>query len=71
MKKRVYTAVIERDLETGLYVAHVPGLPGAHTQAADMDELKKNLHEVLELVLDGEDPPKLDTEFIGTQSVVV
>lgn len=27
-----YTAVVERDSETGLYVGYVPGFPGAHSQ---------------------------------------
>ena len=36
------TGYIEKDHETGLYVAVVPGIPGAHTQAATLDELQKN-----------------------------
>lgn len=46
------TAYIEKDLETGLYVAIVPGIPGVHTQAETLDELQENLKEVLELCLD-------------------
>jgi predicted RNase H-like HicB family nuclease len=34
------TAYIERDIETGLYVGIVPGIPGAHTQAETLDELQ-------------------------------
>ena len=37
------TAYIEKDSETGLYVAIVPGIPGAHTQAETLDELQANL----------------------------
>lgn len=67
---RTYTAVIEHCPETKLYVGHVPGFPGAHSQGATLDELQNNLREVIAmLVEDGE--PKLETEFIGTQSVVV
>ena len=40
------TAYIEKDPETGLYVAIVPGIPGAHTQAETLDELQYNLKEV-------------------------
>jgi predicted RNase H-like HicB family nuclease len=48
----------------------VPGFPGAHTQAETLDELNRNLREVLELLLeDGE--PRLATEFVGTQQVAV
>ena len=42
------TAYIEKDPETSLYVAIVPGILGAHTQAATLDELQENLKEVLE-----------------------
>ena len=46
------TGYIEKDPETGLYVASVPGIPGAHTQAETLDELKNNLKEVVELCLE-------------------
>lgn len=45
------TSYIERDPETGLYVATVPSIPGAHTQAASLDELMINLKEVVEMCL--------------------
>jgi len=68
--KRNFTAVVERDSETGLYVAFVPGFPGAHTQAASLDELNVNLREVVEMLLeDGE--PNVEAEFVGTQLVEV
>ena len=35
-----------------LYVGTVPGLPGAHSQGATLDELQKNLREVLELIVE-------------------
>ena len=49
---RTLTAYIEWDPETKLYVGIVPGVPGAHTQAASLDELRDNLEEVLELCLE-------------------
>ncbi len=65
-----YTAVVERDPETGLYVGYVPGFPGAHTQAETLDELNQNLREVIELLLeDGE--PELESEFVGIQTVLL
>ena len=67
---RTFSAVVEKCHDTGLYVGYVPGFPGAHTQAATLDELQRNLREVIEMLLeDGE--PDLETEFIGTQTVVV
>ena len=53
------TAYIEKDLETGLYVAIVPGIPGAHTQAETLDELQNNLKEVLDLCLEEMELKKL------------
>ncbi len=66
---RTFAAVVEKCSDTGLYVGYVPGFPGAHTQAATLDELQNNLREVIEMLLeDGE--PALETEFIGIQTVV-
>ena len=65
-----YTAVVERCSDTGFYVGYVPGLPGAHTQAESLDELNKNLKEVIELVLE-DGVPEMEGEFIGTQLVMV
>jgi len=67
---RGYTAVIERDPQTGLYVGYVPGLPGAHSQGETLEELRGNLKEVLELLAeDGLLTP--ESEFIGTQQILV
>jgi predicted RNase H-like HicB family nuclease len=67
---RTYTAVIEKCPDTGLFVGYIPGMRGAHSQGETLDELNRNLKEVVELLLeDGE--PKLDAEFVGTQNVVV
>lgn len=67
---RTYTAVIERDAETGVFVGHVPGWPGAHSQGATVDELRQNLSEVIAMLLeDGE--PRLEAEFVGTQTLQV
>lgn len=67
---RIYTAIVERCQETGLYVGVIPGFQGAHTQAETLDELNRNLREVVAMLLeDGE--PMLESEFIGTQTVVV
>ena len=67
---RVFTAVIERCPDTGLFVGFVPGFAGAHSQGESLDELQRNLREVIEMLLeDGE--PDLASEFIGTQSITV
>jgi predicted RNase H-like HicB family nuclease len=67
---KTFTAVIEKDADTGLYVGYVPGWPGAHSQGATIDELRENLAEVIAMLLeDGE--PKLEAEFVGTQTLQV
>jgi predicted RNase H-like HicB family nuclease len=67
---RSYNYVVEKCPDTGLYVGYVPGFPGAHSQASDLDELRGNMREVIELLLeDGE--PKLEAEFVGTETVKV
>ena len=67
---KVYTAIVEKCPDTGLYVGYVPGFPGAHTQAETLDELNANLREVIEMLLeDGE--PEMDAEYVGTQTVMV
>lgn len=65
-----YSAVIEKCLDTNLYVGYVPGFPGAHSQGETLEELRENLIEVIEMLLeDGE--PALESEFIGTQNIIV
>jgi predicted RNase H-like HicB family nuclease len=66
----VFTAVVEKCPETGLFVGYVPGFPGAHSEGETLEELSRNLREVVEMLLeDGE--PRLEAEFIGTQNIVV
>ena len=67
---RTFNIVVERDPDTELYVGYVPGWPGAHSQGATLDELRSNLQEVLEMLLeDGE--PRFESEFIGVQTIQV
>ena len=67
------TGYIEKDPETGLYVAIVPSIPGAHTQAETLDELKDNLKEVVELCLEEMDAKakKQIPEFVGIHQLEV
>jgi predicted RNase H-like HicB family nuclease len=48
------TTVVEKDLDTSLYVGCVPGFPGAHSQGETLDELQANLREVIEMLLEDE-----------------
>jgi predicted RNase H-like HicB family nuclease len=67
---RSFNFIVERDPDTGLYVGHVPGWPGAHSQGATLDELEQNLREVIAMLLEDGDP-KLESEFIGLQTIRV
>ncbi len=69
--KTSYTAIIEQDATTGYYVAYIPDLPGAHTQAETLEELKDNIKEVVELVLEENPKSKPESYFIGTQLVTI
>jgi predicted RNase H-like HicB family nuclease len=65
---RTFTAVVERDSDTGLFVGYVPGFAGAHSQGETLDELNQNLREVVSMLLeDGE--PELEAEFVGIQMI--
>jgi len=67
---KTFAAVIERCPQTGLYVGYVPGFPGAHSQGETLDELNRNLQEIIAMLLeDGE--PQLEAEFVGIQNVAV
>jgi len=59
-----FTAFIEKDPESGLYVGSVPNLPGAHTYAETVDELQVRLVEVISLCLE-----EMEQEDIATLPV--
>ncbi|MCX6155717.1 MAG: type II toxin-antitoxin system HicB family antitoxin [Candidatus Kapabacteria bacterium] len=64
-----FSAVIEKCKDTGLFVGYIPGFPGAHSQGETIEDLRQNLFEVVDMLLeDGE--PELESEFIGTQNLV-
>ena len=69
---KTFTAYVEWDPVTNLYVGIIPGISGAHTQGATLDELNRNLREVLELCL--EEYKEFDENFprfIGLQQIEV
>ncbi len=69
---KTFTAYVEYDPEVKVYVGIVPGIPGAHTQGETLDELQKNLKEVLELCLEelGDSTADLP-KFVGLQQIEV
>ena len=49
---KLFTAIIEKDIDTNLYVGYVPGFVGAHSQGETLNELRENLQEVIEMLFD-------------------
>ena len=67
-----FTAYVEWDEEVQLFVGSVPGIRGAHTQAATLDELRENLREVLQLLAEeGELSAAEAPRFVGLQQLDV
>ena len=67
---KAYTAVIEKCPNTGLYIGYIPGFSGAHSQGETLDELNRNLREVIKMLIE-DGLPSLESEFVGTQMVMV
>ena len=70
MEKHTFTVVIEKD-EDGIYVAEVPDLKGCYTQGATLEEVIRNIREVIELCLETQKSDIHPSEFIGVQRVEV
>ena len=51
-------------------MGYVPGFPGVHSQGEFLDELKENLKEVVQMLLE-DDNPRILGEFVGTQMINV
>ncbi len=68
MKRQAFTVLIEKD-ENGTYVAEVPDLKGCYTQGDSVEEVMKNIKEVIEMCL--EEQHVTPNEFIGIQKIEV
>ncbi len=70
--KKYFTVVIEKDEEADMYIGEVPGLPGCHTHGKTVDELMKNMREVIELCLEAEKEEVHELpKFVGVQQIEV
>jgi predicted RNase H-like HicB family nuclease len=69
---RYFTVIIEKDEQANMFVGEVPGLTGCHTHGKTIDELMKNMREVIELCLDVERDKTIDLpKFVGVQQIEV
>ena len=59
----ILNAVIERDLQTGLLVGSVPGVPGAHTQGETVEEALANIAVAIREYLEAEIEPDEGAEL--------
>lgn len=66
--KSVFTAIIEKDEDTGFYVGYIPNIDGAHSQGETIEELRENLKEVLELLKEDGALEEHST-FVGIQQI--
>jgi predicted RNase H-like HicB family nuclease len=68
-----FAAEIIHDKEINKYIGFVAGLPGAHTQAECLDELYRNLQEVIALCLEEMTVEEISRlpRFMGTQIISV
>ncbi len=70
-KQREFYVIVEQD-EDGFYVGEVPQLQACYTQGRTLDELMKNIKEVIQLCLEeenGEDEPEV--RFVGIHKITV
>ncbi|NPV27052.1 MAG: type II toxin-antitoxin system HicB family antitoxin [Firmicutes bacterium] len=71
MSSHRFLVIIEQD-EDGKYIASVPSLPGCHTQADNLAELEKRVHEAIMLYLvEKSDFIPAPEKFIGIHQVEV
>lgn len=77
-KELQFKVLIEQD-EDGIYVASVPELPGCYTQGKTLEEARKRIKEVIELVLESDqdlrkeklESPKSYSNFLGIEEIIV
>jgi predicted RNase H-like HicB family nuclease len=67
---RQFDVVVEKDA-AGYYVAHVPSLPGCHTQAKSLDTLSERIREAIELCLEEQEDIPESLDFVGVQRISV
>lgn len=64
-----FYVIIERD-EDGLFVGEVPQLKACYSQGETIDELMRNIKEVVELCLEEQDETS-PLEFVGVHKLVI
>ena len=65
-----YDVVIERD-EDGVFVGEVSHLRGCYAQGRTLDELLRNIRQVIALCVEDEPEAREWPEFVGVQRITV
>jgi predicted RNase H-like HicB family nuclease len=68
--EREFYVLIEKD-EDDFFVGEVPSLKACYSQGRTIDELLKNMREVIELCLENQEGAFSLPEFVGVQKVLV
>ena len=71
MAKKTFTAVIEKDPESGWLVGEVVELPGCYSQAPDIASLETNMREAIKAYLGAGIWEEPLSSFVGTWQVEV
>ena len=67
--QKEFYVLIERD-EDGYYIGEVPQLKACYSQGETIDELMKNIKEVIELCME-EESEESSSEFVGIHKIVI
>ena len=65
-----YPVLIERCLDTGMFVASVPGVPGAQAQGGSPEDACAHIKEILGLLAQ-EGEPKAESEFVEMRTITL
>ena len=68
MEKKTFVVLIEKD-ENGTFIGEVPDLKGCYTQGDSVEEVMKNIKEVIEMCL--EEQNITPNEFVGIRKIEV
>lgn len=63
-----FVAIIEKNLNTGLYVGYVPGIPDTRVQAQTISELQDSLSNVVKRLLENNNLTT-EAEFVGILTI--
>ncbi|MFM7384731.1 MAG: type II toxin-antitoxin system HicB family antitoxin [Microcystaceae cyanobacterium] len=70
MSQKNFYVIIEQD-EDGMYIGEVPQLKACYSQGETLDELLKNIREVIEMCLEETEEEQQSSQFVGIQTICI